>query len=193
VLLESKSRKRGHVPVARTGIDRGAKVNEILDAAEARLRAGGYQHMSVAAIARELGVAQNSIYWYFPSKDDLFVAVLRRLLARLADKKPPHDGGLVAQVLWATDEMHALAPLRSALRERARHSAAAAKFQRELDVLIRRLLVQGIEADVDEDDLEVAATAFLASVEGTLGMGLSKRARHQVITFALNRIVGVRA
>jgi AcrR family transcriptional regulator len=178
------------VPLARTEIDRDQKVEEILDAAEGRLVAGGYEHMSVAAIARELGIAQNSIYWYFPSKDDLFVAVLQRLLARLAAKKPPNDRGLVTQVLWATDQMHALAPLRSALRERTRHSAAAAKFERELDVLIRRLLIHGIEPYLDDDELQVAATAFLATVEGTFRLGLSKPARHRVITFALERTVG---
>lgn len=65
------------MPLARTGVDREAKLEEILAAAERRLVAGGYAHMSVAAIARELGLVQNSIYWYFPSKDHLFVAVLR--------------------------------------------------------------------------------------------------------------------
>jgi AcrR family transcriptional regulator len=179
------------VPLARTDIDRDTKVEEILEAAERRLVAGGYDHMSVAATARELGIAQNSIYWYFPSKDDLFVAVLQRLLAHLAAKKPPHDRGLVTQVLWATDQMHALAPLRSALRGRARHSAAAAKFERELDALIRRLLIHGIEPYLDdEDELQVAATAFMATVEGTFALGLSKPARHRVIKFALERTVG---
>jgi len=179
------------VPLARTSVDRDAKVEEILDAAERRLVAGGYEQMSVAAIARGLGIAANSIYWYFPSKDDLFVAALRRLLARQASKKPPHGRGLVAQVLWATDQMHALAPLRSALRERAMHSAAAAEFETELDALIRRLLIQGIEPYMNKDDLDVAATAFLATVEGTFRLGLSKPARHRTITFALERIAGV--
>src|SRR5713226_6780207 len=99
--------------------------------------------MSIAAISRELDLAQNSIYWYFPSKDHLFVAVLRQQLNRLAAKKPPATKGLAAQVLWATDQMQHLAGLRSTLRERAQHTSVAAEFQREVDTLVRHLLAVG--------------------------------------------------
>src|SRR5437016_9513957 len=117
------------MPLARTGVDRETKVDEILGAAERRLLEGGYDVMSVAGVARDLGVAQNSIYWYFPSKDDLLVAVLRRILGDLAFKKPPKGRGLVTQVLWATDQMHDLAPLRADLHDRAQQSDVAAEFE----------------------------------------------------------------
>lgn len=179
------------MPLARTGVDRETKLEEILAAAERRLVAGGYDHMSVAAIARELGIVQNSIYWYFPSKDHLFVAVLRRMLARLAAKKPPKNKGLVAQVLWATDQMHDLSPRRSELRDRAAHSEAAAEFATELDTLVRRLLILGIEPYLDRNDIDLAANTFLATVEGTFALGLRKTDRHRAITFALEHLVGL--
>jgi AcrR family transcriptional regulator len=179
------------MPLARTGVDRETKIEEILSAAERRLLAGGYEQMSVAAIARELAVVQNSIYWYFPSKDDLFVAVLRRLLGRLASKKPPQGRGLVAQVLWATDQMHELAPLRAVLRDRAARSPAATQFERELDALVRQLLIHGIEPYLNKSEVDVAANTFLATVEGTFSLGLAKTDRHRAITFALERIIGV--
>ena len=180
------------MPLARTDVERQAKVEEILDAAERRLGEGGYDAMSVAAIARELGVAQNSIYWYFSSKDQLFVGALRRIIGRLTAKKPPKDGGLLAQVLWATDQMHDLASLRSDLRERAKHSDVAASFDRELDNLVRRLLIDGIEPYLSGADLEVAATTFLATVEGSFALGLSKADRHRSIRFAFEQLLGVR-
>ena len=179
------------MPLARTGVDRDTKVDEVLRAAERRLVSGGYDEMSVAGIARDLGVAQNSIYWYFPSKDDLFVAVLRRLLAGLASKKPPQRRGLVAQVLWATDRMHDLSPLRAALHERAAKSEAAGEFEAEVDGLVRRLLVHGIEPHLGAGEVEIAATTFLATVEGTFRLGLSKSERHRAIRFALERIVNL--
>jgi AcrR family transcriptional regulator len=177
--------------LARTGVDRETKLGEILEAAERRLRAGGYDDMSVAAIARELGIVQNSIYWYFPSKDRLFVAVLRRMLAELASKKPPKNKGLVAQVLWATDQMHDLAPLRSELRERAVRSEVADEFAKELDALVRRLLILGIEPYLDPDELDVAANTFLATVEGTFTLGLRKAERHRAIAYALRHIAAL--
>jgi TetR/AcrR family transcriptional regulator, cholesterol catabolism regulator len=179
------------VPLARTGVDRAAKLEEILAAAERRLTVGGYDGMSIAAIARELGIVQNSIYWYFPSKDHLFVAVLRRLLARLATRKPPKHKGLTAQVLWATDQMHDLGPLRSELRDRAKQSDVVAEFNTELDSLVRRLLIHGIEPYLDPDNVDLAASTFLATVEGTFSLGLTKKDRHHAITYALEHIVGL--
>src|SRR5258708_38730406 len=100
--------------------------------------------MSVAAIARELKIAQNSVYWYFPSKDDLFAAAFRRILERLVAARPPARRGRVARVVRATDQMAEFAPLRAALRRRAVHCAAAAGRQSDLDGVVRRLLVRGI-------------------------------------------------
>jgi AcrR family transcriptional regulator len=180
------------VPLARTRIDRETKVGEILSIAERRLLDGGYDAMSVAGIARDLGVAQNSIYWYFPSKDHLLVAVMRRILGDLASKKPPRGRGLLTQVLWATDQMHDLAPLRADLHERAPHSTVAAEFESELDALIRRLLIHGIEPHLPAAEVHVAATAFLATVEGTFRLGLGKTERHRVIRYGLERITGIR-
>ncbi len=45
---------------------------------------------------------------------------------------------------------------------------------------------------MNKDDLEVAATAFLATVEGTFQLGLSKPASHRAITFALEHMMGIR-
>ena len=180
------------MPHARTQIEREEKVEEILDAAERRLRHGGYDEMSVAGIARHVGVAPNSVYWYFPSKDDLFIAALRRIIAGLAAKKPPSSRGLVTQVLWATDQMHALTALRADLRERAKHSRIASEFNRELDDLIRRLLIHGIEPYLRGANAELAATTFLATVEGTFTIGLKKTERHMAIRMALERLIGVR-
>jgi AcrR family transcriptional regulator len=172
-------------------MDRETKVEEILGLAEGLLVPGGYEHMSVAAIARELGIAPNSIYWYFSSKDELFVAVLRRIIERLAAKKPPKNKGLVAEVLWVTDQMYNLWPLRLAIRERARHSTVVSEFDTELDELVRRLLIHGIEAYVSSSEIEAVATTFLATVEGAFSLGLGRSDRHRTITFALNRLAGV--
>jgi TetR/AcrR family transcriptional regulator, cholesterol catabolism regulator len=179
------------LPLARTGVDRATKVDEILAAAERRLLEGGYAAMSVAGVARDLGVAQNSIYWYFPSKDHVLVAVLRRILGDVASKKPPKGRGLVHQVLWVTDQMHDLAPLRADLYERAAHSAVAAEFESELDALIRRLLIHGIEPHLPATEVDVAATAFLAMVEGTFRLSLGQAERHRVIRYGLDRITGI--
>src|SRR5438034_9380164 len=120
----------------RTELERDEKVGEILEAAELRLRDGGYEALSVTAIARELGLAQNAIYWYFPSKDHLFVAALEGMLRKIGARKPRREeAGPVERILWFTDQFQALSHLRGAMSERARDSQVVAEFVEELDPL----------------------------------------------------------
>src|SRR5213592_1460682 len=168
-------------------------MDEILAAAERRLREGGYQSLSVAALARELGLAQNAIYWYFPSKDELFVATLRRMLDEIAARKPSKDVGEVERILWFTDQFQPLSGLRGAMSDRARSSKTVADFVAELDALLERMLSNAFRGHVSADELPVAVEAFRSTVEGTFVKGLDRRTRRRVLAFALGRLIGATA
>jgi AcrR family transcriptional regulator len=165
-------------------------MDEILATAEQQLRHGGYQALSVAAIARQLGLAQNAIYWYFPSKDDLFVATLRRMLAAVSARKPSRSVGNVERILWFTEQFHALSDLRGAMSERARSSPTVAAFVQELDGLLSRMLAGALAGHVPARDLPTAVEAFRATVEGTFVKDLDQASRRRVLGFALRRIIG---
>lgn len=175
------------MPTARTKLDREDKVQEILDAARRRLLTGGYEAMSVAAIARELKIAQNSIYWYFASKDDLFAAAFRAIVLEIGSRKPPR--GVVDRVVWVTDQMAQFAALRAALRARAAHSAAVARLQSDLDQWIQVLLLGENEPARGAEDAGLAGRAFLAVVEGALSTDLPARERREVVRFAYQRLI----
>lgn len=175
----------------RSELRRDAKVSEIVDAAVRRMREGGYEALSVAAIARELGLAQNAIYWYFPSKDHLFVAALEGMLREIAARKPGHEeAGTVERILWFTDQFQALSDLRGAMNERARDSEAVADFVVKLDELLSRMLSNALRDHVAAEELPVAVETFRATVEGTFVKRLDKPARRRVLTFALERLMG---
>jgi AcrR family transcriptional regulator len=178
------------VPKTRQAVSRDEKVDEILAAAEQRLRDGGYEALSVAGIARELGLAQNAIYWYFPSKDHLFVAALERMLREIAARKPSRSKGVIQQILWFTDQFQALSDLRGAMNDRARKSEVVAGFVQELDALLTRMLSNALRGHVPEDELPVAVEAFRATVEGTFVKGLGRRERRKLLAFALERLIG---
>jgi AcrR family transcriptional regulator len=178
------------MPRTRPELDREAKVAEIVEAAERRLREGGYEALSVAAVARELGLAQNAIYWYFPSKDHLFVAALERILAEIAARKPGHEVDEVERILWFTDEFRPLSHLRAAMNERARRSEVVADFVAGLDALLARMLSNVLRDRVAAEELPVAVEAFRATVEGTFVKGLDEQERHEVLRFALERLIG---
>jgi AcrR family transcriptional regulator len=177
------------MPRTRHAVSRDEKVEEIAAAAERRLRDGGYEALSVAAIARELGLAQNAIYWYFPSKDHLFVAALERLLRDIAGRKPSHDVGEVERILWFTDQLELISELRGAMNERARSSEVVATFVTGLDALLSRMLTNALRSHVAEGDLPVAVETFRATVEGTYVKGLGRDQRRAVLRFALERLM----
>lgn len=54
----------------------------LLDAAFALLTEGGYAAMTFSALAARTGLARPSVYSYFPSRDDLAVALCERELPR---------------------------------------------------------------------------------------------------------------
>src|SRR2546428_3966186 len=85
------------MPRTRSKIDRDTKISQILEAAEQRLRKGSYEALSMAGISRDLGVAQNAIYWYFPSKDHLLVATLKWMFIK--PRAPSRQAGLVDSTL----------------------------------------------------------------------------------------------
>jgi TetR/AcrR family transcriptional repressor of nem operon len=56
--------------------------NAILDAAEARIRRGGYSGFSFREIAVDVGVKSSSVHYHFPTKEMLAAAVARRYTDR---------------------------------------------------------------------------------------------------------------
>ena len=178
------------MPRTRTEVERGAKVEEIVDAAVRRLRDGGYEALSMAAIARELGVAQNAVYWYFPSKDHLFVAALERMLLDIHSRKPPPDRALEKKVLFFVEQLAGMADVRAALHERAKASDVAAEFASDLDGLWRRMLTNVLRGKVADDELDETAMTLLATLQGALLADHTPAERRRIVRFALRRLVG---
>jgi len=115
------------MPRTRAELDREDKMAEILEAAERRLSEGGFEALSMIGIARDLGLAQNAIYWYFPSRAELFVAVLRHMLEGIAARKPRGEVGVVERALWWTDQFAPIYELRPAMQEQARKAGIVEK------------------------------------------------------------------
>lgn len=179
------------MPRTRRGVAADEKRDEIVAAAERQLSGGGAGAFSVAAVARELGVAQNTIYWYFPSKDHLFTAALRRILERTLGRKRAQELGLADEIVWFVAQLHELAPLRAALQDRARTSDVAASFARDFNELLRTMLTNALRGHVGAEDLAVTAEVFAATVDGSLLQWPDDpMRRRRVVAFALERLTG---
>lgn len=60
------------------------KAAEILDVAESRMRAGGFDAVSYRDIAADVGIKSASVHYHFPQKVDLGAAVIGRYRERFA-------------------------------------------------------------------------------------------------------------
>ena len=57
--------------------------NAVMDAAERRMRSGGFNGFSFREIAEDVGVKSSSVHYHFPTKEKLAAAVVRRYTDRL--------------------------------------------------------------------------------------------------------------
>jgi TetR/AcrR family transcriptional regulator len=86
----------------------------ILAAAERRFAAHGYRRTGVAEIAREAGLAAGTLYRYFASKEDVFRAVVGRVIG-----------------LWLVRARAAVAGPGTAVERLARMGQASVEFRKE--------------------------------------------------------------
>jgi AcrR family transcriptional regulator len=76
-----ETKKKRHV--ARSPEDLAAKRDMILDAAMDLLVTRGYSKTTMSDIAEHADVGRGTVYWHFPSKDELFVSLMARETAKI--------------------------------------------------------------------------------------------------------------
>jgi AcrR family transcriptional regulator len=179
------------MPKNRRDIERDVKVDELLDAAERLFRLHGYGGATMAGIAREAGVTSNALYWYFPSKDDVFAAVLDRrfqgaqteLVGRLSEP-------LARQLSWGLRRFQEIDSVGSVVHERAKESPVVAQLHDRFHHTVRTALQAGLmQEGLEKKHAEKGADCLMAVIEGT---GLHEgpvRRREELVLFTLEQIL----
>jgi AcrR family transcriptional regulator len=176
------------MPRTRHEVDRSVKVAELVDVAERLFNERGYAGTTTAALADAAGVAQNAVYWYFPSKDHLFVAVLERMLDELVrDIASVRRRSFVDQVLYAVDRLEQTQDLGAALQERAREADVAAAFRDHMRATLRNILLDAVAREVPSGEHALLADSILAIADGT--HGLPRATRRRLVSFAVTNLV----
>ena len=161
----------------------------ILDAADRLLARNGYKKMTMEDLAQEVGIGKGTIYLHFPSKEEVVLSHVDRIverlkveLRRIADAEGPPGARLGemlrARVLYRFDSVQhyteSLSDLLSALRpgllaRRRRH------FEEEAEV-VAVVLREGRRAGVFEfGDAAATAHTLLTATNALLPYSLSAR------------------
>jgi AcrR family transcriptional regulator len=128
----------------------------ILEAAKLRFRQHGVDGASLRAIAKDAKTSIGMVYYYYPTKDDLFFAVvetayegfLRKLEIALAPEGTTEErlGRLYRQISEVTDEEVEMLRLvvRDVLTSSTRFERLLARFMRGHVPLVLRTVLEGL-------------------------------------------------
>lgn len=122
---DAPRRRRAERQLSSTGRIRRANVERLLDAAEAVFAEKGYGGATTAAIALRAGLPKANLHYYFRTKEQIYRAVLDRILGLwLAAFDPATAGDDPAAVLEAY--------IRAKIRLSREHPQASRVFAREI-------------------------------------------------------------
>ena len=146
------------------------KREEIVTAARRLFVEGGYEATSMNRLAKEAGVAANTIYWYFEDKDDVLVAVVS---AVMADVWPMYQAiagePVAARVFWIVRRLTEMSGLVTTVHARVPHSTAVAEWHNNFHLLIGSLFRAELEtAGVPAETVDAEVMIAVFTVEGLL-------------------------
>ncbi len=182
------------MPPNRRSIPREDRLDAVVAAARQRFETHGYKGTSIADIAGDVGVNAGSIHWYFPTKDDLFAAVVARVAEESRDS-------VEAALTAGASPMDALSGfLESAERYRGMHidahdrvgeSDAVARVHVELHDWLDDLLLAVIRPRLGADtDIDLIADTAHIMFEGLLGSSISRdRPFGEIVQFLVDMLV----
>lgn len=170
-------------------IDRQSKQDEIVAVARRLFLEEGYEAASMARVAREAGVAANTLYWYFADKDALLIAVLNGLVL---DALAAHAGlqamPMKEQLVWLIAQFEQAHRLVLTVHARLESSAAVREWHDRFHGMLEGLVVAQLTAQgMTLEEARVTATAGTFVVEGLLSHPHTATQRAQVLDWLVRR------
>jgi AcrR family transcriptional regulator len=158
----------------------GDPLEAILDAAARLVGERGVSNTSISGIAKEVGLTQSSVYYYFANKTEILVALMNREIVSPVDTldRVVSGGGSPAVKLFrfirldvvtlSQLELDLSELQRFAIRDRdafASYWERVAHMQRQVAELVRQGIAEGEFLPTDAD---LAATTILGNNEGAM-------------------------
>lgn len=140
---------------------------EIMDAAERRMRIGGFNGFSFREIAADVGVKSSSVHYHFPTKEKLAAAVIHRYTNKVAesiDKKLTADSdpiGVWTRAFRGTVQSYRMCPcIALGAGSLDLPAEVAAEVKRFFDMCLDKLVTGGLSSE--------SAAKLLATITGAM-------------------------
>lgn len=156
------------MPRNRQQIPREQRTAELLAAATELFLRGGYAGTTIADISAAAGVAPANVYWYFPSKDDVFAAVMDRMLSRETRALEHELRGMdpLSMLVRGLDDMRAFRDLHRSMHSRLQKSVAVREAHDRLLTWIRNNVYRVVDQHPGASDREMVADIIVTLFEG---------------------------
>ncbi len=167
----------------RRHLDSSHKREDIVSVACRLMLSDGYDAVGMARIAKEAGVAPNTLYWYFDDKDALLIAVLDTLLAdALQAYREVQQAPVVEQLLWLLARFDAASNLVATVHGRLEASPLVKVWHQRFHQMTESLMVvQLAQQGMPEAERAHGARILLFVVEGLLSHHAGDPAEREVI------------
>ncbi|WSQ13720.1 TetR/AcrR family transcriptional regulator [Streptomyces sp. NBC_01231] len=187
------------MPRNRQQIPREERAGDLLAAATELFLAKGYDKTTMADISAAAGVARGNVYWYFDSKDDIFAAVMDRMLSREIRTLNAEQAGAdpLSRLVRGLSDMRYSRPLHQAMHDRLPHSEAVrAAHNTFLDWIVG--LVDEVMAEHGLDgapdiDAALLRDVVVAVFEGANVPNDRNRPAHEMIRFLMESVLAGRS
>jgi AcrR family transcriptional regulator len=157
------------VPRNRQQIPKAERESALLDQATQLFIAKGYRGTRVAEVGRAAGIASAAVHWYFPSKDDLFAAVLERIFGDAITEVETSDHGPRDRLEGFLSKTQTYRVLHREAYERMEESEALRAVYMGLLQWLEDLLLQAISARLPEEaDTDAITDTAHVLLEGML-------------------------
>lgn len=166
--------------------DRDAKRDEIVAAARRLFVEEGFEATSMSRLATAVGVAPNTLYWYFKDKDEVLVAVLdAEFSARLAEYLLLPAGDRADRLLWVARQLERVRRLVATVHAREEQSPALHDWHERFHAVSEEMLRAELrQAGVAPERIEARVKISVFAIEGMLAHPLAE-AEQRAICAAL--------
>lgn len=164
-------------------IDLDIKKKELEETAARLFMEDGFEATSMNRISRALGVAPNTLYWYYASKDELLVGVLNRLLSDTLKQIPSVTGkSIEEQMGWVLQQFEQSRALMTTVHSRLNQSLVIHDWHEQFHSFLETLVVRSLKAHgVCDQRADTLATVAIFLIEGLLAHPHSEKQRSDIL------------
>ena len=124
----------------------------------------------MSRLAKEAGVAPNTVYWYFGDKDDVLIAVLTAVMADVWPQYQEVAGEPIpVRLFWVVRKLTEMSRLVRTVHARVEHSPAVAEWHRNFHVMTCSMFRYELEnAGVSTRTVDAEVMIGMFTIEGLL-------------------------